>query len=146
MKTKYVTMEQIIAGAILTFGNITKSKLDFILESFDLYMKGFVIGTDVSKLANYISYEDEIIKLKDEFVINPSVEEYFRALAGKDILNFFSFLTKKGCVNCYNQDCLLTKGERNLLNDFNYLVGNDCLDYYNEPLVESILIRTKKAK
>ncbi|MEG0794481.1 MAG: hypothetical protein RSG95_01660, partial [Bacilli bacterium] len=122
MEEKYITIEQIIAGAIITFGNISKSKLDFILKSFDLYMKGFVIATDVSRLSKYLIYEDEVIKIKDDYCYNSSFYEYLNVLAGDDILNFFSFLTKKGCVNCYNQDCLLTKDERNLLNNFNYLV------------------------
>jgi hypothetical protein len=111
---KVITYEQLIAACLLIYGREVSSRV--ILKVCALFKKElgskFILQDGpLSNIENYIDYDGQNIKLKEEFNLSTVIKDDFTIknklaiLAGNDALGYVDFLCNKGCLNCTNPTC-----------------------------------------
>ena len=145
---KVVTFEQLIAACLLIYGKEISSKV--MLKVLALFTKE--LGNEytlqdgpLSHIEEYINYDGQNIKLKEEFNLLTVIKDDFTIknklaiLAGNDALGYIDFLCSKGCLNCTNPTCKVPSCEKSGIDEIGFPEGNECIGWENRQYKQKIL-------
>lgn len=155
MEKEKITLEQIVASALVNY----KTKLNFaelndIFKEFnyvcDIYKDYYTVDKYFDHLKKYINYNNFGIELKEEYPLATAISKDYNLreallfLAGDFVNNFMEYYTKKGCLNCVNDECHIPDNEKLGITENGLPDGNNCIMWKNNSFRYKTLYKEKK--